>query len=220
VSAATSGGSDLRPERYQDLGDLVRARNRQVAVLTEDAQRLRREVDELQAAADDPAVEAAREQAAALAVPVGLTPVTGPGLAVTLDDAPVPGQGAELPEGTTYDDFVVHQQDVEGVVNALWSGGAEAMTIMDRRIVNTSAVRCVGNVLILDGEVYSPPFVITGMGDPDRLQSALADAPAVQAYRSWAAVIGLGYDERRLPQVTMPGFTGSLGVGTLAQPAP
>jgi uncharacterized protein YlxW (UPF0749 family) len=220
VSAATSGGTDLRPERYEDVEDLVRAQSRRVTALTDDAARLRTDVDRLHGEADDPAVTAAREQAAALAVPAGLTPVTGPGVTVSLEDAPLPGQGAGLPEGTTYDDFVVHQQDVEGVVNALWAGGAEAMTIMDRRIVNTSAVRCVGNVLILDGQVYSPPFVITAIGDPGRLQDALAAAPAVQAYRAWAEIIGLGYEERRVAQVTMPAFAGSLGVGDLAEPAP
>ena len=64
------------------------------------------------------------------------------------------------------DDVVVHQQDVQGVVNALWRGGAEAMMVMDQRIISTSAVRCVGNTLILQGRVYSPPFTVTATGDP------------------------------------------------------
>jgi len=34
------------------------------------------------------------------------------------------------------------------VVNALWAGGAEAMTIMGVRVISTSAVRCVGNTLL------------------------------------------------------------------------
>jgi uncharacterized protein YlxW (UPF0749 family) len=176
-------------------------------------------VARLQAAATDPRVLAATERAAALAVPAGLTPVSGPGVAVTLQDAPLPGRGQALPEGTTNDDFVVHQQDVEGVVNALWAGGAEAITIMDRRIVNTSAVRCVGNVIVLDGQVFSPPFVIAAIGDQDAMQAALAASPSVQAYRSWAELIGLGYTEQRRASLAMPAFEGSLGVGTWAEPA-
>ena len=56
------------------------------------------------------------------------------------------------------------------MVNALWSGGAEAMQIMDQRVIATSAVRCVGNTLILQGRVYSPPYTITAIGDPERLR--------------------------------------------------
>ena len=71
-------------------------------------------------------------------------------------DAKIPAD--QLPEGVGVDDIVVHQQDVQAVVNALWSGGAEAMMVMDQRLISTSAVRCVGNTLILQGRVYSPPF--------------------------------------------------------------
>ena len=89
-------------------------------------------------------------------------------MTVTLADAPRSADRV-LPEGTSPDDVVVHQQDVQAVVNALWAGGAEAMQIMDQRIVSTSAVRCVGNTLILQGRVYSPPYEITAIGDPERL---------------------------------------------------
>ena len=58
---------------------------------------------------------------------VGTRAVSGPGLKVTLDDAH--RTAASLPEGFTADDIVVHQQDVQSVVNALWAGGAEAMML-------------------------------------------------------------------------------------------
>ena len=96
-------------------------------------------------------------------------------MSVTLADAPRSADRL-LPEGTSPDDVVVHQQDVQGVVNALWAGGAEAMQIMDQRVIATSAVRCVGNTLILQGRVYSPPYTITAIGDPERLSQALDDS--------------------------------------------
>ena len=43
---------------------------------------------------------------------------------------------------------------MQAVVNALWAGGAEAMSIMNVRVLATSAVRCVGNTLLLHGRVY------------------------------------------------------------------
>ena len=56
------------------------------------------------------------------------------------------------------------------MVNALWAGGAEAMVIMELRVISTSAVRCVGNTLLLHGQVFSPPFVIRAIGDPARMR--------------------------------------------------
>ena len=105
---------------------------------------------------------------------------------VTLDDAPRADQRSDLAAGARPDDLVIHQQDVQGVVNALWAGGAEAMTIMGQRVVATTAVRCVGNTLLLHGRVYSPPFVVTAVGDPARLRARArrrpgrADLPAVR----------------------------------------
>src|SRR5690625_6014343 len=73
--------------------------------------------------------------------------------------------------GVEADDLVVHQQDMEAYINALWAGGAEAMMLQDQRVVNGSSFRCAGNTLLLEGRVYSPPFVITAIGDPEELRS-------------------------------------------------
>src|SRR6185437_9262702 len=123
----------------------------------------------------------------------GLTALRGPGLTVRLDDAPRRADGGR-PAGARPDDLVVHQQDVQAVVNALWAGGAEAMSIMGIRVISTSAVRCVGNTLLLHGQVFSPPFAIAAIGDPARMSSALGSDPGVRAFRDAAGAFGLGYD--------------------------
>ena len=106
---------------------------------------------------------------------------------VTLDDAPHPDSGRTLPGDPNPDLLVVHQQDVQAVVNALWAGGARAMQIMDQRVIATSAVRCVGNTLLLHGVVYSPPYVITAVGDPTALRHALDASPDVQIYKQYVS---------------------------------
>ncbi|GAA3483427.1 hypothetical protein GCM10018966_079590 [Streptomyces yanii] len=53
---------------------------------------------------------------------------------------------------------------------------------MDQRLISTSAVRCVGNTLILQGRVYSPPYKITAVGDPDRLKKALDNSSSIRNY--------------------------------------
>ena len=141
TSAVTSHGHDLRNDRVR-VTDLI-TREQQRAV---DAQRelstLQAQIDaELRVAATgDARVQAARDAAVALATLAGVAPVHGPGLVVSLDDAPLK-PGRPLPRGAGPNDVVVHQQDVQAVVNALWAGGAEAMTIMGERVISTSAVR-------------------------------------------------------------------------------
>jgi uncharacterized protein YlxW (UPF0749 family) len=143
-----------------------------------------------------------------LELAVGLRPVTGPGLTVSLDDAPQrPGRPALSDDP---DDLVVHQQDVQAVVNALWAGGAEAMTLMGKRLISTSAVRCVGNTVILQGRVYSPPFVVTAVGDPVLLQQALDQNDGVAFFKTYVERYGLGYDVTASPSVTLPAYTGSI----------
>ena len=104
----------------------------------------------------------------------------------------------------------MHQQDVQAVVNALWAGGAEAMTLMGQRVVSTSAVRCVGNTLILQGRVYSPPFVVTAVGDQDGMRRALDLAPGVQLFLDYVDRFGLGYAVTSAARTTLPAYDGPL----------
>lgn len=209
ASAVASGGQDLRTERVTALRDLVRQQAGQTSELADEVVRLSADVDARAAgAAGTPEGQEARQRIAAAADPAGQTPVSGQGLSVTLDDAPVESRDLDvLP-----DDLVVHQQDVQAVVNALWRGGATAMQIMDQRVIATSAVRCVGSTLILQGRVYSPPFTITAVGDPQQLRSALDADPRVQTYRSWVELVGLGYVVEELPEVTVPAYEGALDI--------
>ena len=94
---------------------------------------------------------------------------------------------------------MVHQQDVEAVVNALWAGGAESMMIMDQRVLFNSAVRCSGNVLLLQGKKYSPPFTISAIGPVETMKKALDNSQEVTIYRQYVSAFGLGWqvDEKK-----------------------
>jgi uncharacterized protein YlxW (UPF0749 family) len=209
ASASTARGTDLRAENRTQLTDLITEEQRGYRHERAEYQRLRREVEALsrRAGRRDAGVKAAQAQADALAGRAGFTSVSGRGLQVTLDDAPRDRRFAGDPSP---DDLVVHQQDVQGAVNALWAGGATAMQIMDQRVITTSAVRCVGNTLILQGVVYSPPFRITVLGDPGRLRAALDAAPELKVYRQYVAEYGLGYTVQTLEKTTMPAYTGNV----------
>ena len=203
---STSRGTDLRAERRTNLTDLVSAREAQVGARADQVTRAQTEVDALVAGK---AAQGPQPDNSAVASRAGTTSVSGAGLTVSLDDAPRSVRDS-IPEGVTPDDLVVHQQDVQAVVNALWSAGAEGMTIMDQRIISTSAVRCVGNTLVLQGRVYGPPFRISAVGDARAMRSALDSSPQISALRTWVAAVGLGYDVVDERTLTLPAYAGSL----------
>ncbi|MBO0866881.1 MAG: DUF881 domain-containing protein, partial [Mycobacterium sp.] len=124
----------------------------------------------------------------------------------TLTDAQRDANG-RFPRDASPDDLVVHQQDIEAVLNALWSAGAEAIQMQDQRLIATSAPRCVGNTLLLNGRTYSPPYTITAIGDAAAMQGALAAAPLVTLYKQYVVRFGLGYTEEVLPDVRVVGYT-------------
>lgn len=123
-----------------------------------------------------------------------LPAIQGPGISVTLNDSPlwktaVNGSGSSA----NINDYVIHQQDIEAVINALWRGGAEAITIQDQRILFNSAVVCIGNVLMLQGHQYSPPYRISAIGSIEDMVDALDDSPAIRTYKDYVSGFGLGW---------------------------
>lgn len=209
ASAHTAAGTDLRGGRAVESRDLVTRSAQRVAAQEAEVARLRQEVSDLTAQqGTGDALAASQRSTAALAPQAGFTQVVGPGLSVSLDDAPRDGDA--IPGNPSPDDLVVHQQDVQAVVNAMWRGGASAVQVMDQRIVSTSAVRCVGNTLILQGRVYSPPFTVSAVGDTAALGRALDQDPLVALYREYVDLYGLGYVVQQQDRLTVPAFTGSL----------
>ena len=123
-----------------------------------------------------------------------LPAVTGPGVTVTLNDSSMWRSAVDSSGSTAdIDKYVVHQQDVEAVVDALWAGGAESMQIMDQRVLFNSAVRCSGNVLLLQGKKYSPPFKISAIGSVEGMRKALDDSEEVSIYKQYVSAFGLGW---------------------------
>lgn len=206
TSGGTAAGTDLRASEA-DLPALVRqaaARldDRDAAVST-----LRSQVEQLSTTVDGGAADALQAAAAQLSGPAQLQPVSGPALTVTLDDAP---SDRPIPQGYGPNDVIVHQQDLQAVVNALWASGAEAMMLMDQRVISTSAVRCVGNTLNLQGRLYSPPYLITAIGDTEAMRAGLDASPQIDVYRDYARVLDLTYRVEESTKVEMPAYDGSI----------
>jgi uncharacterized protein YlxW (UPF0749 family) len=189
-----------------DFDELVAQESARGDDLLADVQRMRTTVEELSeaAGAGGPQLDAGTAERAV--VLTGTTPVVGDGVRVTLQDAP---RDRIQPEWAQPDDLVVHQQDLDAVINALWSGGAEAMTLQGQRVTMLSAFRCVGNVLLLHGRVYSPPYTVEAVGSTDQLAQSLYTSEGIGNYLDAVEVLGLGWQVDEFQDVTMPAYTGS-----------
>ncbi len=201
-----SGGTEIRRSDAPRLVDLVREAQSSVARLSAQRDELANKIDSAHGRSSDAALAAMLRRSAELAAEAGLDPVHGPGLVVTLQDAQRDANG-RFPRDASPDDLVVHQQDIQAVLNALWSAGAEAIQMQDQRIIATSVPRCVGNTLLLNGRTYSPPYTITAIGDAAAMQAALAAAPLVTLYKQYVVRFGLGYREEVKPDVQITGHS-------------
>lgn len=210
TTSLSSKGLDLRAASITDLGGVVRQERDRADELQARVAALNKEVDQLSHQVDDSAVSELQQQEDALLQPAGLQAVTGPGLTVVLTDAPKSEIDKATQEGdVSIDELVVHQQDIQAVVNALWAGGAEAMTIQGQRVISTTGIKCVGNTVVLHGVPYSPPYRIAAIGSPSELQASLNASDYIDAYQMVVASHGLGYDVTPSARLELPAYKGS-----------
>jgi uncharacterized protein YlxW (UPF0749 family) len=98
---------------------------------------------------------------------VGDLPVVGKGVQVTLEDS------SYIPEGDNVNNYIVHESHIFNVINELYISGADAISINGQRLSSDSYIYCNGPVVTVDGNQFPAPFVISAIGDPNVLLSAL-----------------------------------------------
>jgi uncharacterized protein YlxW (UPF0749 family) len=81
-----------------------------------------------------------------------------------------------------------------------------------QRVIATSAVRCVGNTLLLNGDVYSPPFKVSAIGPYGAMLRALNASPGVRLFQQAAAYYGLGYTAESESALQLPAYRGSISL--------
>jgi len=195
------GQVSVRAPERERLASLIRVEQGRSSELRLTADGLRRQVAGFQKAHDQgaPGLPSAlvtmRER-------MGLVGAEGPGLVVTLDDS----SERQSPSGNL-NDLVIHSQDVQAVANGLWAAGAEALAVNGQRVVPTSAVLCVGNTLLINGTVHSPPFRFTAVGA--NLHDAFLSDPLVARFAEDADRFKLGFKVDEKDRVDVPAYTGT-----------
>lgn len=156
--------------RLDELAFVLREQERTRAALEAQVAELRGRVQDYERAAAEGRSAAANlnRQLQEMRVLAGLTPLEGPGIVVELNDstrAPRPG---EDPNKT-----ILHYTDIYGVVSELWAAGAEAVAINGERVVSSTGLNCVGTTILCNTKRLAPPYVITAIGDAQKMLSYL-----------------------------------------------
>lgn len=125
-----------------------------------------------------------------LAREAGTTTLIGPGLIVTLDDAPDAEPGSLNR---------VLDRDLQAIVNELWSAGAQGIAINEQRLVETSAIRGAGDAILVNYHPLTRPYVISAVQRDDPLDTT--------AIREVLSVLAVDYglvSDLEVGDVTLP----------------
>ncbi len=102
---------------------------------------------------------------------IGLTPVSGQGVEITLNDSPL-----ALREGAKVSDVLLIQAaDLRDIVNLLFAADAEAISVNDQRIIATSPISSVGTTILINNSHIAAPFVIRAVGDTGIISQRLSN---------------------------------------------
>jgi uncharacterized protein YlxW (UPF0749 family) len=155
----------------------------------------------------------------------GLLAVRGPGIEVTVGDAP-PSQQTDPMTGQQVvvqpdENGRITDRDLQIVVNALWSAGAEAIAVDGRRLTATTTIREAGGAILVDFFAVTSPYAIEVIGDPDRLLAHFVDSRVGQQYQTYVGLYQLQFDVQRRDAINLKAAAGiDLRHATAVPPSP
>lgn len=132
---------------------------------------------------------------------LGLTEVSGQGIIIRLDE----NRDVNSEEVLNINGYLVHEEDLLYIVNELFNSGADAISINDQRIINTSSILCDGNIIRINGKMVGVPIVIKAIGYPERMDPALSRPGG---YLQLMANEGVVVTMQKSENITIPKYEG------------
>ncbi len=133
---------------------------------------------------------------------LGKTAVTGQGLAIVLNDA-----DSIYFENTPEDQFrLVHNTDIIQVLNDLRNAGAEAISLNNQRIVESTEVYCSGPFLRVNGVKIAAPFTLNAIGNKQVLYDYMMSD---ENYLKSLILRKINVDINQTDQVNIPAYVGN-----------
>jgi uncharacterized protein YlxW (UPF0749 family) len=194
----------------RDLVGRIEARRSHAEAETRIIDSVRNEINTAQAAAlSQQSQTSLATDLARLELAAGTMPVTGPGLVLTVDDAPAqadpqnPGVDPQTVSGP--DQGKVIATDLQIIVNGLWQSGAEAIAVNGHRLTSRAAIRFAGEAILVDYRPLVRPYAITAIGDPGSLSVEFADSAGGSYLQSLKANFKIRGDILQRGSVVVPG---------------
>jgi uncharacterized protein YlxW (UPF0749 family) len=152
--------------------------------------------------------DAAQKRLERLRQAAGYTPVTGWGVRVFIQDA--------TPDPTISDGSVqpghIMDGDLQMLVNGLWQAGATAVTVNNRRLTTTSAIRAAGEAILVDYRPLVPPYSVQAISDDaDELAGRFRSNQAGLLLEQLASRYGVVWSLETIGRTTLPAATSNFG---------
>ncbi len=158
VSAAVSFRSsvDARTSTQEALAERAQLQTSEVQELQAEVLNRSVTVEELRGDLLETDEDAARSaELLELANLGGVAQISGPGVVVTIDDAP---DADVAPLNRVLD------RDLQDITNALWRMGAKGVAINGLRLTQTSAIRGAGDAILVNYQPLTRPYVVEAVG--------------------------------------------------------
>jgi uncharacterized protein YlxW (UPF0749 family) len=164
--------------------------------------RLRGEVALIRAKAlgEDGDGQALASQLSELELATGAIAARGPGLVVTLTDSPASSSS----NATGSQDGRIYDRDLQEVVNALWTAGAEQVAVNGQRLTAQTTIRSAGEAVLVDFRPISPPYVLQAIGPVDTMEPRFVDGAVARRFQTWTSLYGIGFSVERRGTLHLP----------------
>jgi len=134
---------------------------------------------------------------------LGLTPIEGEGIKITLNDATTASFGKYYSKSD-----LIHDSDILGIINDLRNAGAEAICINGQRVIYSTYSYCGGIYIDLSGIKIVAPYYITAIGNNSVLKNYLL---LNETHYKWLKIDrSVSVELQELEKIKMPGYAGTL----------
>ena len=191
---------NIQYQRAEELSVLLKVAEGQRDNLVTEVSTLRDRLTQMEAGIDQDRV--LKEELTKARVLAGLTEVKGPGVVIEMTDSQKTAQPGQDPNV-----FLIHDKDLQDVINAAFGAGAEALSVNGQRFVSRTEVVCAGNVIMINGVRVAPPFKILAIGDPVVLDNGLnMRGGVVSNLQFW----GIDVKIKQEQEIVVPAYQGTL----------
>ncbi|MCL5774113.1 MAG: DUF881 domain-containing protein [Firmicutes bacterium] len=191
----------------QEVGQIVQQLEQERNKLQAEVEESRKRLDgfEKKASLVSTAIKSMKKDMETAKMSAGLLPVEGQGLTITLVDSNKRPRQSEDPWF-----FIVHDVDLQLIVNELWASGAEAISINEQRLITSSSIRCAGPTILVNSVRLAPPYLVKVIGPAPTMEAALKMPGGLMDTLAPSILNGVQIKIKRAEKISLPAYSGSM----------